>query len=182
VTLTEEVAPDPEAEAQPGVAADESAPVAETASSTAAAPAETPVEPAQAQDDLGEVFGRVMALSMMLNHPAFQRAIEGFADRGRVYLVYRDEQPMPLSRRAGGLRMSEADAIAVAIQVCQAVSFVNRRGLRVNDLCPESVVFGANGRIKLTGLDYISNDTELQGEPLFNDGYTAPEIYQGAQS
>jgi PPM family protein phosphatase len=41
------------------------------------------------------------------------------------------------------------------------------------------VVFGANGRIKLTGLDYISNDTELQGEPLFNDGYTAPEIYKG---
>jgi len=120
-----------------------------------------------------------MALSMMLNHPAFQRAVEGFADQGRVYLVYRDEQPTPLSQRPGGLRMSEADAIAVAIQVCQAVSFVNRRGLRVNDLCPASVVFGANGRIKLTGLDYISNDTELQGEPLFNDGYTAPEIYKG---
>jgi serine/threonine protein phosphatase PrpC len=184
VTLTEEVAPDAEAEVQSAATAAESRSVVEAASSTAAAPPETPIalahaQPAQVQDDLGEVFGRVMALSMMLNHPAFQRAVEGFADQGRVYLVYRDEPPTPLSQRSGGLRMSEADAIAVAIQVCQAVSFVNRRGLRVNDLCPASVVFGANGRIKLTGLDYISNDTELQGEPLFNDGYTAPEIYKG---
>ena len=130
------------------------------------------------QDDLGEVFGRVMALSMTLNHPAFQRALEGFAENGRVYLTYRDEQLTPLARRPGGLRMSESDAIAVAIQVCQAVAFVNRRGLRVNDICPESVAFGAAGRIKLTGLDCISNDTELQAEPLFNDGYSAPEIYR----
>ena len=74
--------------------------------------------------------------------------------------------------------MSEAEAIAVAIQLCQAVSFVHRRGLRVNDICPESVVRGADGRIKLTGLDCVSNDNELQSEPIFNDGYTAPEIYK----
>ena len=29
------------------------------------------------------------------------------------------------------------------------------------------------------GLDYISNDNELQSEPLYNDGYTAPEIHRG---
>jgi serine/threonine protein phosphatase PrpC len=144
----------------------------------ASAPAQPASSQASSQDDLGEVFGRVMALSMTLNHPAFQRAVEGFAENGRVYLTYRDENLTPLSRRAGGLRMSEADAIAVAIQVCQAVAFVNRRGLRVNDICPESVAFGADGRIRLTGLDYISNDNELQAEPLFNDGYTAPEIYK----
>ena len=146
----------------------------------AAAPAGSPVAaaPASLQEDLGEVFGRVMALSMTLNHPAFQRAVDGFAENGRVYLAYRDEPLAPLSRRAGGLRMSEADAIAVAIQVCQAVAFVNRRGLRVNDICPDSVAVGADGRIKLTGLDCISNDTELQAEPLINDGYSAPEIYK----
>jgi serine/threonine protein phosphatase PrpC len=137
-----------------------------------------PPPPASAQYDLGEVFGRVTALSMTLNHPAFQRAIDGFAENGRVYLVYRDEQLRPLSRLPGGLRVREADAIAFAIQVCQAVAYVNRRGLRVNDICPDSVAFGADGRIKLTGFDYISNDNELQNEPLFNDGYTAPEIYK----
>jgi protein phosphatase len=130
-------------------------------------------------DDLGEVFGRVFGLSLSLNHPAFQRAIEGFADHGRTYLVYPDQNLNPLARRAGGLRMSESDALGVAIQVCQAVAFVHRRGLRVNDICPESVAIGADGRIKLTGLDYVSNDNELQGEPIFNDGYTAPEIYRG---
>jgi serine/threonine protein phosphatase PrpC len=144
----------------------------------AAAPAQPASSQVSSQDDLGEVFGRVMALSMTLNHPAFQRAVEGFAENGRVYLTYRDENLRPLSRRAGGLRMSEADAIAVAIQVCQAVAFVNRRGLRVNDICPDSVAIDADGRIRLTGLDFISNDNELQAEPLFNDGYTAPEIYK----
>jgi serine/threonine protein phosphatase PrpC len=133
-------------------------------------------------DDLGEIFGRVLALSMTFNHPAFQRATAGFADRGRVYLVYPDEELRPLSTRDGGLRMDEGEALSVAIQVCQAVSFVHRRGLRVNDICPESVAYGADGRIKLTGLDYLSNDNELQSEPIFNDGYTAPEIYRGKKA
>jgi len=129
-------------------------------------------------EDLGEVFGRVMGLSLTLNHPAFQRALDGFADDGRVYLVYPDEVLKPLARRPGGLRMGESEAMGVAIQACQAVGFVHRRGLRVNDICPESVAVSTDGRIKLTGLDYISNDNELQAEPIFNDGYTAPEIYR----
>jgi protein phosphatase len=74
--------------------------------------------------------------------------------------------------------MSEPEAINVALQVCQAVSFAHRRGLRVNDLCPDSIGWSKDGRLKLIGLDYISNDNELQSEPLYNDGYTAPEIYR----
>ena len=75
--------------------------------------------------------------------------------------------------------MSEGEALALAIQVCQGVSFLNRRGLRLNDICPQSVAYGGGGRVKLLGLDYVSNDNELQSEPIFNDGYTAPEIYRG---
>ena len=130
-------------------------------------------------DDLGDTFGRVLALSMTLNHPAFQRAFAGFAHGGRVYLVYHDEEIRPLSSRPGGMAMGEAEALNIALQVCQAVSFVHRRALRINDLWPQSVGYGANGRIKLTGLDCISNDNELQSEQIFNDGYTAPEIYRG---
>ncbi len=130
-------------------------------------------------DDLGEVFGRVLALSMTLAHPAFEKATSGFANDGRVYLVYADSAPTPLSRRRGGLQMSEPEAIALTLQVCQAVGFVHRRGLRLNDICPESVALGADGRVKMTGLSYISNDNELQADPIFNDGYTAPEIYRG---
>jgi serine/threonine protein phosphatase PrpC len=132
-----------------------------------------------AHEDLGELFGRVLALSLTVNHPAFQRAVDGFAEGGRVYLVYPDEQFTALAQRRGGLKMSEGEAVAVAIQVCQAVSFLNRRGLRLNDICPQSIAYGPGGRVKLLGLDYVSNDTELQSEPIFNDGYTAPEIYRG---
>ncbi|MGH7779581.1 MAG: Stp1/IreP family PP2C-type Ser/Thr phosphatase [Candidatus Binataceae bacterium] len=130
------------------------------------------------QDDLGEVFGRVMALSMTLSHPAFQRAQAGFAEGGRVYLIYADEAlgPMPTPP------MGEPEAIAAAIQVCQAISFVHRRGLRLNDICPQSVATSSSGRIKLTGLDYVSNDNELSSDPIFNDGYTAPEIYRGKRT
>jgi serine/threonine protein phosphatase PrpC len=128
-------------------------------------------------EDLGEVFGRVLALSQTISHPAFQRATEGFAENGRVYLVYADEELKPLRR--GSQKMSEPEAIASAVQVCQAISFAHRRALRLNDICPESVAVAKDGRIKLTGLDYVSNDNELQSEPIFNDGYTAPEIYRG---
>ncbi len=50
-------------------------------------------------EDLGEVFGRVLALSQTINHPAFQRATEGFAENGRVYLVYADEELKALAPR-----------------------------------------------------------------------------------
>jgi serine/threonine protein phosphatase PrpC len=143
-----------------------------TAHETVAAPPEPP-------DDLGEVFGRVMGLSLTLKHPAFQRALSGFAQDGRVYLVFTEERLTPLSHRAGGIRMNETEAIGLVIQVCQAVTALHRRALRANDICPDSVVLTADGRVKLTGLDYVSNDNELQSEPIFNDGYTAPEIYKG---
>ena len=74
--------------------------------------------------------------------------------------------------------MSEAEAINLAIQLCQAVGFLRRRALRLNDICPESIGYGADGRIKVAGLESVSNDNELQAEPIFNDGYTAPEIYR----
>ena len=128
-------------------------------------------------DDLGEVFGRVLALSQTVGHPAFQRAREGFSEAGRVYLVYPDEAVAPVV--GAGARLGEAEAIACAVQLCQAISFIHRRALRLNDICPESVAIAKDGRLKLTSLDYVSNDNELQVEPIFNDGFTAPEIYRG---
>jgi serine/threonine protein phosphatase PrpC len=139
-----------------------------------------PEEPAG--DNLGEVFGRVMALSLTLNHPAFERALSGYAQDGRVYLIYRDEPISLLSERPGGIRMGEAEALTVAVQICQAVAFAHRRGLRVNDICPASIGYSTDSRIHLIGLDRISNDDELQTDPLYNDGYTAPEIYKGRKA
>jgi len=167
----ENASPDEESEAA------EAAVVAETQQDSASDDHAPEEEPPAFGDDLGEVFGRVLALSQTISHPAFQRATEGFAENGRVYLVYADEELKPLLR--GSQKMSEPEAIAAAVQVCQAISFVHRRALRLNDICPESVAVAKDGRIKLTGLDYVSNDNELQSEPIFNDGYTAPEIYRG---
>ncbi|HEV7987922.1 MAG TPA: Stp1/IreP family PP2C-type Ser/Thr phosphatase, partial [Candidatus Binataceae bacterium] len=178
-------------EANPAVmaeAAENASPDEESEAAEAAVVAETQQDSTIAEDvhedeapmvgeDLGEVFGRVLALSQIISHPAFQRATEGFAENGRVYLVYADEELKPLRR--GSQKMSEPEAIASAVQICQAISFVHRRALRLNDICPESIALAKNGRIKLTGLDYVSNDNELQSEPIFNDGYTAPEIYRG---
>ena len=179
-----------EAEASPAVlaeAAAEASPDEASEAAEAAVVAETQQSPddfahdgddfAAGGEDLGEVFGRVLALSQTISHPAFQRATDGFAENGRVYLVYADEDLKPLRR--GSQKMTEAEAIASAIQICQAIAFVHRRALRLNDICPESVAVARDGRLKLTGLDYISNDNELQSEPIFNDGYTAPEIYRG---
>jgi protein phosphatase len=167
----ENASPDEESEAA------EAAVLAETQEDSASDDGAREDESPQFGEDLGEVFGRVLALSQTISHPAFQRAIEGFAENGRVYLVYADEELKPLRR--GSQKMSEPEAIAAAVQICQAISFVHRRALRLNDICPESIAVAKDGRLKLTGLDYVSNDNELQSEPIFNDGYTAPEIYRG---
>ena len=170
VEAAENASPDEESEAA------EAAVLAETQEDSASDGAHVD-ESSQVGEDLGEVFGRVLALSQTISHPAFQRATEGFAENGRVYLVYADEELKPLRR--GSQKMSEPEAIAAAVQICQAISFVHRRALRLNDICPESIAVAKDGRLKLTGLDYVSNDNELQSEPIFNDGYTAPEIYRG---
>ena len=167
----ENASPDEESEAA------EAAVLAETQEDSASDDGAHEDEAPQIGEDLGEVFGRVLALSQTISHPAFQRATEGFAENGRVYLVYADEELKPLRR--GSHKMSEPEAVADAIQICQAISFVHRRALRLNDICPESIAVAKDGRLKLTGLDYVSNDNELQSEPIFNDGYTAPEIYRG---
>jgi serine/threonine protein phosphatase PrpC len=133
-------------------------------------------EPRPARADLGEVFERVLALSQIITHPAYSRALEGFAQDGRVYLVYSGEELRPFSARA--LPMVEHEALSTAIQICQAISYLHSRGMRVNDICPSALAYGADGRIKLTSLDFVSNDDELQAEPILNDGYTAPEIYR----
>jgi len=191
---------EPAAEAAPTPASELTAPAAEATAETESAVEATPTENGaassasensavvleeataveakeEAPDDLGEVFGRVWALSLTLNHPAYQRAKVGFADNGRVYLAYPDIPVTPLLRR-NGARMEEGEALNLAIQLCQAVGVLHRRGLRVNDICPASIVRGADGRIVLTGLDYVSNDDEIQSDPIYNEGYTAPEIYR----
>jgi serine/threonine protein phosphatase PrpC len=134
--------------------------------------------PPSERADLGEVFERVLALSQTITHPAYYRALEGFAQDGRVYLVYNDEQLKPFAPHGGGAKIPEHEALNAAIQICQAVSYLHSRGMRVNDICPASLAYGANSRVRLTSLDYISNDIELQADPILNDGYTAPEIYR----
>src|SRR5579883_3357919 len=145
---------------------------AEAVESVERAPEPMPAE------DLGDVFGRVMALSLTLNHPAIRRAEKGFATGGRVYLVYPSSHLETLAQRLTARPLAEAEALALGIQLCQVVAYFHRHALRVNDLCPESVAFDDNGRLQLTGLDYVSNDNELQELPIFNDGYTAPEVYR----
>ncbi len=149
-----------------------------TLASEAAVGAAAPTESGPSEN-LGELFGRVRDLSRTLTHPAFQRALDSFSNDGRVYLAYPDEALIKLSERPQGLKMSEPRALSVAIQVCQAVSFIHKRGFRMNDICPDSVAIAPDGRVKLTGLDWITNDNEIAADPLISDGYTAPEVYRG---
>ena len=129
-------------------------------------------------EDLGELFGRVLALSMTLRHPAFVRAIDGFAENDCVYLVYRDEELTPIARRRSGAKLQEHQAVNASVQVCQAISYVHRRGLRLNDICTESIAIDRQGRLRMTGLDDVTNDDEISAEPVINDGFTAPEVYR----
>src|SRR6202046_4505884 len=137
----EEASPDEASEAG------EAAVVAETGQAPSSEDGSDKDAPPMAGEDLGEGFGRVLALSQTISHPAFQRATEGFAENGRVYLVYADEELKPLRR--GPQKMSEPEAVAAAVQICQAISFVHRRALRLNDICPESIAVAKTHNINM---------------------------------
>ncbi len=143
--------------------------------------AEQPAAPDRGSvtDDVGELFARIRDISRTLEHPAFYKALDAFGENGRVYLAFPDEELVKLSERPQGIKMSESQALSIAIQVCQAVAFLHKRGFRMNDICPASVALTPDGRVKLTGLEWITNDVEIASTPLLNDGYTAPEIYRG---
>jgi len=129
-----------------------------------------------------------------LQHPGVAQVIDAsIDDNGEPYTVVEYVEGRPLSdvrQRAlvTGARLSWADAVAIAIEVAQALAHVHERcghdgaplGIVHRDLSPQNVMIGFEGEVKIIDFGTARGQNRLfhtvAGVVFAKPGYVAPEV------
>ena len=111
-----------------------------------------------------------------IGHPALllpERCVE---IEDRVYLVSPIISGIRLNSRIG--RTTEREAVGWGVQLCQAISVLQRYGLLCVELPPDSLVLDKDGRLHLSQLEALRLKDATHDNYLLTDGYAAPEAYK----
>jgi len=109
-----------------------------------------------------------------------QKACDYFTDHGKEYLLLEYPAGKTLSETMpeGGLPVDAA--VAMAIQLCQAVGRIHQTGYAHLDIAPASITL-FDGSARLLMLGRVRRLGTSGAEYLTTDGYSAPELYGRAQ-
>jgi len=134
-------------------------------------------------------FQREARTAVTLNHVNIVRGLDYGESDGYVYFAMEfvsGETAADRLRREG--RIAEHDAIQIALQVVEALEYVNRFGLVHRDLKPENLLLTAAGEVKVCDLGLAKPTLEealrmggagtIAGTPL----YMAPEQIEAPES
>ena len=131
-------------------------------------------------------FAREARALGALSHPNIVTVFDfGTSPDGESYLVMEFVSGGSLARR---VPLAVAEAVAVLVQVCDALAYAHERGIVHRDLKPENVLFDERGGVKLAdfGLARFTeavSSTHAVTRPqqvLGTPGYIAPEALAGA--
>jgi serine/threonine protein kinase len=138
-------------------------------------------------DDYLERFRREARAAAQLSHPNIVTVIDRGEERGRPFIVFEfiDGETLKhvVERRAP---LPVGDAVAIALQVAEALAFAHARGVIHRDVKPQNVLL-ADGRAKVTDfgiarlLDVDVAVTQT-GTVLGTSDYMAPEQAMGERS
>lgn len=131
-----------------------------------------------------ERFRREAELATSLAHDHIVRAYEFWEDAGRAFLALEFVDGLDgksLLERAG--RLPAPAAVAVAMQICDALAYAHRRGVIHRDLKPSNILVGADGRAKLGdfGIALLPDASALtrSGQAFGTPAYMSPEQIEG---
>ena len=104
-----------------------------------------------------EILGRfysVANLAKGLDHPNIVRVLEAFEQDGvhQLIMEYVDGENLRRLLNAQG-RLPVAQAVDIAIQVCDALAYAHGQGIIHRDIKPENVLIADNGCAKITDFD-----------------------------
>jgi serine/threonine protein kinase len=143
---------------------------------------------AKRQDVLMRRFEQEFRAANRLDHPNLVRAVAFGEAGGYAYLVMElvvGESLGEKVQRDG--RMPEAEAVALAVQVCQALHYAHENGVIHRDVKPDNVLVTPQGRAKLIDLGLVkvlTADQQLTraGGGLGTPHFMAPEQFRDARN
>jgi serine/threonine-protein kinase len=99
------------------------------------------------------MFQREEEIGARLEHPNIVRFVSLPLDKRRTYLVT-EYVPGPTlaDRLRGGRPLPEAEALAIAMQLCDALDYMHRQGFVHYDVKPANIIVEPTGRIRLIDL------------------------------
>lgn len=131
-----------------------------------------------------ERFRREAELATSLAHDHIVRAYEFWEDAGRAFLALEFVDGLDgksLLERAG--RLPAPAAVAVGVQICDALAYAHRRGVIHRDLKPSNILVGADGRAKLgdfgIALQPDASALTRSGQAFGTPAYMSPEQIGG---
>ena len=135
-----------------------------------------------------ERFRREARSVAQLSHPSIVTVIDRGEQDGRQFIVFEyvdGENLKALIEREGPL--PEGEALELALQITQALSFAHAHGLCHRDVKPQNVLLDDEGRAKVTdfgiarSLDVQAGITQT-GTVMGTSDYIAPEQARGAKA
>jgi serine/threonine protein kinase len=133
-------------------------------------------------------FEQEFRATLSLEHPNIVRALDFGWEEGAPYLVLEFIDGQTLGERIDREgRLTEDQAIAIVIQIAEALERVHEQGLVHRDVKPDNILIGPDGKAKLTDLGLVK-DLETQsnltraGDLLGTPHFMAPEQFRDPKS
>jgi serine/threonine-protein kinase len=138
-----------------------------------------------ADPDMKRRIEREARALALLSHPNIVQVFDSGEDEGQSYLVMELVEGRPLS---SCIPLPPDQAVAMALQVCDALAYAHEKGVIHRDIKPENILVEANGHVKVTDFGIArlqapgNTDWKLTGTGMTSGTppYLAPEALQGA--
>lgn len=114
-----------------------------------------------------------------LQSDVFPKALDYFMENGKEYLILEYPAGERLSELLSGKKFDDNTSVGLAIELCQAVGRLHQKGYAHLDIDPNNIFFQENKRRLLTSTRSRKLGTQCH-DCLTSDGYSAPELYKGA--
>jgi len=133
-----------------------------------------------------ERFEREGRIAEMLQHPHIVRGLgAGRADDGKLYLAMELLAGEDLDARLSRGSLHASDAVAIAMQVCEALEYAHAQGVVHRDLKPQNIFLREGPQVDVCVLDFgiarLAEDRKMTatGSILGTFAYMSPEQSRG---